>query len=108
MLRVFSIQSTSLNCFSNSYFKVGVYSVNSIPTNSYLYFTFPKKFDNLHDISLQVLILQSNTLITSQLCPVINRRVEVKLTGALSAAASFSVEFSNLPTPILAGTIDMN
>jgi hypothetical protein len=97
-------------CFSNSYFKITAYTSIAISFNNTLYVTFPKEFNNFHDISLQVIVYSSsNTQVASGLCPVVNRRVEINMNlAAIPAGSSFIIEFSTLPTPRAAGSTDMN
>lgn len=108
LIRVVSVDSTSLNCFSGSYFKVHAISNIILPSGSIIYMTFPKEFDNFYDINLQVIVYVSNVAVSTGSFPVVKRRIAITLTSAIAASTRFIVEFSNLPTPKFPGTTDMN
>lgn len=81
----------------------------AIPAGTTLYLTFPKEFDNFHDIDMEAHIIVSNIAVRTGTAPVVNRRVAINMgTGSVPAGSSFIVTFTNLPTPSLAGTTDMN
>lgn len=108
-IKVGEITSSSLNCFSNSYFKINMYTSVNIVAGTTLYLTFPSQFDNFHDLPLDVHILVASATVRLGNCTVVNRRVAVTMgTGSIPAGTAFVVDFTNLPTPSAAGVTDMN
>lgn len=108
LVRVRDVLSSSMYCFSNSYFKINAQTDVALAINNTMLVTFPQEFNNFHDIGLQVIVYYNNLQVASGLCSVVNRRVSINMTGAIPAAGSFLIEFSTLPTPRYAGTTDMN
>ena len=103
------IVSSNMEVLQTTFFTVSCTSSIAIPTQSWLYLTFPEEFDNFHDLPLSVEVVQSTNTRTYT-SEVVNRRVGFQLASglALSASTTFQLLISSLPTPSSPVSIDMN
>lgn len=104
-----SATSSNNQVYQTTFFTITLTCSVLIPTNSWIFITFPKEFNNFNNIPVVVQTQYGTNVEVSSSSTVFNTRIGFQLkTLSVPASTTFQIIVTSLTTPQATGTINMN
>ena len=103
------VTSSNNQVYQTTFFTITLTCSVAIPTNSWIFITFPQEFNNFNNIPVTVQTQYTTNVEVSSSTTVINTRIGYQInTLTIPASTTFQIIVTSLMTPQATATIDMN
>lgn len=104
-----SVTSSNLQVYQTTFFTITLTCNVAIPSNSWLFMTFPTQFNNFNNIPVTIQTQYGSNVEVTSNTTVINTRIGYQIKSlSIPAATQFQIIITSLLTPVNTGTVDMN